>query len=91
MSVVKHYEKRIKCGLSWREEYVMGVLEEGEVKTAYITAMLASPVYVKDVLDNLVRKGFVYKKPYDKRTNVYGLTGMGVIYLKEVNEIYAKR
>jgi DNA-binding MarR family transcriptional regulator len=92
MSVVEHYKYRTSVGLTWREELVVGLLlGQGECKTSYINNLLATPTYTKDVLDNLVRKGFIKKRNFDRRTRMYSITELGVLYLENVEEIYGRR
>lgn len=98
MSVYKHNEFRKTQDLNYREEFVLGLIQElGDLKATTLCT-LAKPVYTKgsclDALERLRNKGFLTSyKASSKRVstfNMWGLTPMGKYYLKQVEDIYAR-
>ena len=98
MSVYKHSELRRLQGINFREEYVVGLIQEfGDMKATTICT-LARGVYAKgsclDALEKLRDKGLLtsYKASSQKVStfNMWALTPMGKYYLKQVEDIYAR-
>lgn len=98
MSIYKHSEFRKLQGINFREEYVLGLLQEFSDMKATTICTLAKCVYTKDscldVLEKLRDKGFLtsYKAASKKVStfNMWSLTPMGKYYLKQVEDIYAR-
>lgn len=94
MNPYKHQQLRATFDLTWREEYVLGILAEyGDVKTSLITHIAESEnVYrydnAKRVVDRLVERGFVLKEKLDGRTNLIRLAHQGNVYLTYLKELY---
>lgn len=94
MNPYKHQQLRATFDLTWREEYVLGVLAEyGDVKTSFVTSLAQSEnVYrwdnAKKVVDRLTERGFILKHPLDGRTNVLRLAHQGNVYLTYLKELY---
>ena len=94
MNPYKHQQLRATFDLTWREEYVLGILAEfGDVKTSLITHIAESEnVYrydnAKRVVDRLVDRGFVLKERFDGRTNLIRLAHQGNVYLTYLKELY---
>ena len=94
MNPYKHQQLRATFDLTWREEYVLGILAEyGDVKTSFITHIAESEnVYrydnAKRVVDRLVERGFVLKEKLDGRTNLIRLAHQGNVYLTYLKELY---
>ena len=76
-------------GLTWRGEYVLGILEEeGECKTSHIYNCGVLDTEVKSILRILRDKGLVQSRPLNKKTYLHSLTNMGKEYLQQVEGIY---
>ena len=94
MNPYKHQQMRKVFDLSWREEYLLGLLDEfGDCKTSFInTAAQGDGVYTHDnakkTVLRLVDKGFVIRERYDGRTNIVKLTQKGRDFLKHIKELY---
>ena len=94
MNPYKHQQMRKVYDLSWREEYILGLLAEfGDCKTSFINrASQGDGVYTHDnakkTVLRLVEKGFVTRQPYDGRTIIVKLTQKGRDFLKHVKELY---
>lgn len=99
MSIYKHDEFRKMSGLNYRNEYVIGLLQEfGDLKTSTVCT-LAKAVYKRDscidALEGLRNEGFVqsYKASSKKVStfNMWSLTSKSKYYLQQVKEIYGSR
>ena len=94
MNPYRHQQLRAVFELTWREEYVLGILSEfGDVKTSFITHIAESEnVYrwdnAKRVVDRLAERGFVLKEKVDGRTNLIRLAHQGNVYLTYLKELY---
>lgn len=94
MNPYKHQQLRAVFELTWREEYVLGVLAEyGDVKTSFVTHIAESEhVYrwdnAKRAVDRLVERGFILKVPQDGRTFMLKLAHQGNVYLTYLQELY---
>jgi predicted transcriptional regulator len=94
MNPYRHQQLRAVFELTWREEYVLGILSEfGDVKTSFITHIAESEnVYrwdnAKRVVDRLAERGFVLKEKIDGRTNLIRLAHQGNVYLTYLKELY---
>ena len=78
-------------GLTWRAEYVLGVLaEEGECKMSVIEYACGISSDLRVVVDGLLKLGFVSQRMLDKRTKLISITDLGNEYLKQVEDIYAR-
>lgn len=94
MNPYKHQQLRASFDLTWREEYVLGVLAEyGDVKTSFVTHIAESEnVYrwdnAKRAVDRLVERGFVLKEKLDGRTNMIKLADQGNVYLTYLKDLY---
>lgn len=86
--VARHHRLRITTGITWRGEYVLGVLdEEGETKTQYLRHM-GLGYDIIDTLNNLERDGYIrVRRPNDK-LRLHSLTDLGKEYLQQVTMIY---
>jgi len=88
MSVAKHHRFRMTAGVTWRGEYLMGILqEEGECKTQFLRHIGMSYDII-DVLNKLARDGFVKVKRPNGKLRLYSLTDLGREYLEQVEMIY---
>lgn len=88
MQIAKHHRFRITVGITWRGEYVLGVLEEeGECKTSYLRH-IGLGYDIIDTLDKLELKGFINVKKVNGRLRLHSLTDLGREYLQQVKEIY---
>lgn len=75
-------------GITWRGEYVLGVLEEdGEVKTSYLRH-IGLGYDIIDTLESLELKGFIKVKRPNGKLRLHSLTDLGKEYLQQVKEIY---
>ncbi len=94
MNPYRHQQLRTTFDLTWREEYVLGVLSEyGDVKTSFITHIAESErVYrfdnAKRAVDRLVERGFILREKVDGRTNLIRLAHQGNVYLTYLKELY---
>ena len=94
MNPYKQQQLRATFDLTWREEYVLGVLQEyGDVKTSFITHIAESEnVYrwdnAKRAVDRLTDRGFIIKDKVDGRTNMIRLAHQGNVYLTYLQELY---
>lgn len=86
--IARHHRFRITVGITWRGEYVLGVLEEeGECKTSYLRH-IGLGYDIIDTLDKLELKGFINIKKVNGRLRLHSLTDLGREYLQQVKEIY---
>lgn len=94
MNPYRHQQLRATFDITWREEYVLGVLAEyGDVKTSFITHIAESEnVYrydnAKRAVDRLVERGFLLRERLDGRTNLIRLAHQGNVYLTYLKELY---
>lgn len=89
MSLAKHHNLRTMMGLTWRGEYVLGIIEEeGECKTSHIYNWGVIESEVKNILRILREKGLVQSRPLDKKTKLHSLTDYGREYIEQVRNIY---
>lgn len=88
MNIAKHHRFRMTMGITWRAEYILGVLEEeGEVKTQYLRHIgLAYDII--DTLHTLERDELIKVRRPDGKMRLYSLTDLGKDYLQQVKEIY---
>jgi DNA-binding MarR family transcriptional regulator len=95
MNPYKHQQLRATFDLTWREEYVLGVLAQyGDVKTSFITHIAESEnVYrwdnAKRAVDRLVERGFILKEKIDGKTYLLRLAHQGNVYLNYLTELYS--
>lgn len=76
------------AGLTWRAEYVLGVLEEeGECKTNYLRH-IGLGYDIIETLNILERDGFITVKRPNGKLRLHKLTDLGKEYLQQVKEIY---
>lgn len=94
MNPYKQHQLRQAFGISWREEYVLGVISEyGDCKRSFITEIAQSEcIYkwdsAKNAIDRLVEIGFVIKDKLDGKTSVLRLAHQGNVYLTYLKELY---
>lgn len=94
MNPYKHQQLRATFDLTWREEYVLGVLSEyGDVKASFVTHIAESEnVYrwdnAKRSVDRLVERGFILKERKDGRSFTLRLAHQGNVYLTYLKELY---
>lgn len=94
MNPYKQHQLRQSFGISWREEYVLGVLATyGDSKTSFINHIAQSEcIYkwdnAKNAIDKLADLGFVLKEKLDGRTNIIKLAHQGNVYLTYLKELY---
>jgi len=88
MSLAKHHRLRITIDISWRQEYVLGILdEEGEVKMSYLRH-IGIKYDVRSVVRCLVEKGLVSMRRPDDKMKLVKLTDYGREYLEQVKGLY---
>jgi DNA-binding MarR family transcriptional regulator len=88
MSLAKHHRLRITLDISWRQEYVLGVLaEDGEVKMAYLRH-IGIKYDVRSVVKGLIDKGLVSVRYPDDKMKLVKLTDYGREYVQQVKELY---
>lgn len=86
--IAKHHRFRMTVGITWRAEYVLGVLEEeGECKTNYLRH-IGLGYDIIDTLDRLERDGYIAVKRPNGKLRLHSLTDLGRDYLQQVKEIY---
>jgi len=74
--------------ISWRQEYVLGVLDEdGEVKMSYLRH-IGIKYDVRSIVEGLIAKGLVSVRYPDDKMKLVKLTDYGHEYLKQVEELY---
>lgn len=94
MNPYKHQQLRASFDLTWREEYVLGVLAQyGDVQTSFVTHIAESEnVYkwdnAKRSVNRLVERGFILKERKDGRSFILRLTHQGNVYLTYLKELY---
>jgi predicted transcriptional regulator len=88
MSLAKHHRLRITLNITWRAEYVLGILdEEGEVKMSYLRH-IGIKYDVRSVVRGLVDKGLVSVRYPDDKMKLVKLTDYGREYVQQVKELY---
>jgi DNA-binding MarR family transcriptional regulator len=88
MSIAKHHRLRMTLDISWRQEYVLGVLdEEGEVKMAYLRH-IGIEYDIRSIVKGLIDKGLISMRHPDERTKLVKLTDHGRGYAQQVKELY---
>lgn len=88
MSLAKHHRLRITLNITWRAEYVLGILdEEGEVKMAYLRH-IGIKYDVRSVVRGLVDKGLVSVRYPDDKMKLVNLTDYGREYVQQVKDLY---
>lgn len=88
MSIAKHHRFRMTAGLTWRAEYVLGVLEEeGECKTNYLRH-IGLGYDIIETLNILERDGYITVRRPNGKLRLHKLTDLGKEYLQQVKEIY---
>jgi DNA-binding PadR family transcriptional regulator len=86
--VARHHRLRITTGLTWRAEYVLGILEEeGECKTQYLRH-LGVGYDIIDTLNKLEKDGYIKIKKPNYSLRLHSLTDLGKEYLAQVELIY---
>lgn len=94
MNPYKHQQLRKCFDISWREEYLLGLLEEyGDVKSSFIYELSRNDcVYQQDnakkALLRLAQTGFVVREKPDGRTVLIKLGQNGYVYLQHLKELY---
>jgi DNA-binding MarR family transcriptional regulator len=90
MSLAKHHKLRIMAGVSWRQEYVLGVLdEEGEVKMAYLRH-IGIKYDLRSIVQSLLDMGLISVRHPDDKMKLVKLTDYGREYVQQVKDIYVK-
>lgn len=88
MSLAKHHRLRIMLNITWRAEYVLGILdEEGEIKMAYLRH-IGIKYDVRSVVKGLIDKGLVSVRHPDDKMKLVKLTDYGREYVQQVKELY---
>ena len=86
--VATHHRLRIMAGLTWRAEYVLGVLEEeGEIKTSYLR-LIGLGRDIVDTLNILERDGYIKVRRPNGKIRLHSLTDLARKYLSEIESIY---
>lgn len=94
MNPYKHQQLRASFDLTWREEYVLGVLAQyGDVQPSFVTHIAESEsVYrwdnAKRAVDRLAERGFILKERKDGRSFTLRLAHQGNVYLTYLKELY---
>jgi len=88
MSLAKHHRLRITMGISWRAEYIIGVLgDEGEVKLSYLRHVGLN-YDLRALMKSLTDKGLVSMRRPDDKMKLVKLTDYGREYLEQVKGLY---
>ena len=88
MSIAKHHRLRITLDISWRQEYVLGILDEdGEVKMSYLRH-IGIKYDVRSIVRCLIEKGLVSVRYPDNKMKLVKLTDYGREYVQQVKELY---
>lgn len=89
-SIARHHRLRMMVGLTWRAEYVLGVLdEEGEIKTQYLRH-IGLGYDIIDTLDILERDGYIRVRRPNGKLRLHSLTDKAREYLQQVEKIYSE-
>jgi len=87
-AIAKHHRFRMTMKITWRAEFILGVLEEeGEVKTQYLRHV-GIAYDIIDTLHTLERDELIKVRRPDGKMRLYSLTDLGKDYLQQVKEIY---
>jgi DNA-binding MarR family transcriptional regulator len=88
MSIAKHHKLRITLDITWRQEYVLGVLDdEGEVKMAYLRH-IGIKYDVRSIVQSLLDMGLISARYPDNKMKLVKLTDHGREYVQQVKELY---
>ena len=88
MSIAKHHKLRITLDITWRQEYVLGVLDdEGEVKMAYLRH-IGIKYDVRSIVQSLLDMGLISARYPDNKMKLVKLTDYGREYVQQVKELY---
>ena len=88
MSLARHHRLRITMGISWRAEYIIGVLgDEGEVKLSYLRHVGLN-YDLRALMKSLTDKGLVSMRRPDDKMKLVKLTDYGREYLEQVKGLY---
>lgn len=88
MSLARHHRLRITIGISWRAEYIIGVLgDEGEVKLSYLRH-IGLNYDIRALIKSLMDKGLVSMRRPDDKMKLVKLTDYGREYLEQVKGLY---
>jgi len=88
MSLARHHRLRITMGISWRAEYIIGVLgDEGEVKLSYLRH-IGLNYDIRALIKSLMDKGLVSMRRPDDKMKLVKLTDYGREYLEQVKGLY---
>jgi len=88
MSLAKHHRLRITLDISWRQEYVLGILDEdGEVKMSYLRH-IGLNYDIRALIKSLMDKGLVSMRRPDDKMKLVKLTDYGREYLEQVKGLY---
>ena len=88
MSIAKHHRLRMSMDITWRADYVLGVLsEEGEVKMSYLRH-IGIEYDIRSIVKGLIDKGLISMRCPDERVKLVKLTDHGWGYVKQVKELY---
>ena len=86
--LAKHHRFRITTGITWRAEYVLGILQEdGECKTQHFRH-LGLGYDILDTLNKLEKDKYITVKRPNGKLRLHSLTDLGKEYLKQVEIIY---
>lgn len=94
MNPYKHQQLRNTFDLTWREEYVLGVIAEyGDVKRSFVTELaITDRVYkwdsAKYVIARLTERGFITTHAINGKTTQVRLAHQGNVYLTNLKELY---
>jgi len=88
MSLARHHRLRITMSISWRAEYIIGVLgDEGEVKLSYLRH-IGLNYDIRALIKSLMDKGLVSMRRPDDKMKLVKLTDYGREYLEQVKGLY---
>ena len=88
MSIAKHHRLRMTLNITWRQEYVLGVLDEdGEVKMSYLRH-IGIKYDVRSIVQSLLDMGLISARYPNERTKLVKLTDYGREYVQQVKELY---
>ena len=88
MSISKHHKLRFTLDITWRQEYVLGVLDdEGEIKMAYLRH-IGIKYDIRSIVKGLIDKGLVSVRYPDDKMKLVKLTDYGREYVQQVKELY---
>jgi predicted transcriptional regulator len=88
MSLARHHRLRLTMGISWRAEYILGVLgDEGEVKLSFLRH-IGLNYDIRMLMKSLTEKELVSMRYPDGKMKLVKLTDYGKEYLQQVKELY---